>query len=61
MDSAAGDETRVTKPGEVIVRDSVSGKPIATWRDHKKAATGVAFSPDGRFVVTTSYDEKVNV
>ena len=59
--SVAGDETRVTKPGELIWWEATSGMEVKTMRDHTKAATGVAFSPDGRNIVTTSVDEKVLV
>ncbi|MED5449400.1 MAG: Gfo/Idh/MocA family oxidoreductase, partial [Planctomycetota bacterium] len=47
--------------GEVITWDTATGKQLTVLEDHKKAATGAAFSPDGKLMVTTSFDETVNV
>ena len=73
--SAAGDESRVTKPGEVKIWDVATGKERrwkvtgkdgqeteqATLPEPEKVATDVAFSLDGKFLVSTSHDETVNV
>lgn len=55
--TAAGDEFRPTKAGEVILRDA-SGAPVKTWTDHQRAALSVAFSPDGRWLVSGGLDER---
>ena len=57
--TAAGDEERVTQPGEVEVWNAVDGKLIDSFSNPKRAATGVAFSPDGKFLASTGFDERV--
>ncbi len=57
--TAAGDEERVTQPGEVKVWNAVDGKLIDSFSNPKRAATGVAFSPDGKFLASTGFDERV--
>ena len=62
----AGDEYRVTKAGQLKLWDPDTGEEIPFLNDegnsgHEKAATSVAFSSDGKYLVTTGYDEKCNV
>lgn len=59
--TSAGDDTRPTKSGQVRLWDAVSGEMKHQWELHSKAATGVVFSPDGRYLLSTSIDERVNV
>lgn len=59
--TASGDETRVTIPGEVRLWSVETGTEVRSFPKHKKAATGVAFSLDGKHLVSTSVDETVNV
>ncbi len=59
--SAAGDFDRVTRPGEEMVWDLATGKATLTFVDHLKAATDVVFSLDGKFLLSTSVDETINV
>lgn len=58
---AMGDETRPTKQGKVIVCDSTTGAVQNEFELHTKGATGVTFSPDGKFVASTGLDEHVNI
>ena len=57
--TAAGDEERITQPGEVKVWNAADGKLIYSFSNPKRAATGVAFSPDGKFLASTGFDERV--
>ena len=59
--SAGGDETRVTKPGPVVLWKVEDGSQIASLPEHRRAAVCVAFSPDGTRLVTGSHDETANV
>ncbi|MBT4864501.1 MAG: Gfo/Idh/MocA family oxidoreductase [Planctomycetaceae bacterium] len=59
--SVAGDETRVTKPGEVKIWDAATGEEKLNLVEHEKAATSVAFSRDGKYLASTGEDEKVNL
>ncbi|WP_373651163.1 Gfo/Idh/MocA family oxidoreductase [Schlesneria sp. DSM 10557] len=59
--TAAGDELRPTKAGQVKVWNAATAEVKHTFELHSKAATGVAFSPDGRFLLSSSVDEHVNV
>lgn len=57
--TAAGDETRVTQPGEVKVWNVADGKQLLSFAKHKQAATDVAFSPDGKWLASTGFDHRV--
>ena len=59
--TSAGDELRPTKPGQVKVWDATTGSVKHQFELHSKAATGVAFSADGHFLLSSSVDERVNV
>ncbi|HUG17705.1 MAG TPA: Gfo/Idh/MocA family oxidoreductase, partial [Planctomycetaceae bacterium] len=59
--SVAGDENRATRPGEVKLWSVATGEEIAKLVEHEKAAFSAVFSPDGKFLVTTSLDSKCNV
>lgn len=59
--TSAGDDTRPTKPGQVKIWDAATGEIKHQFELHGKAATGVAFSPDGHFLLSSSVDEHVNV
>ncbi len=59
--TAAGDDTRPTKPGQIRIWDAVSGALKHQFELHQKAATGVTFSRDGHFLLSSSVDERVNV
>ncbi len=57
--SAAGDDTRVTRRGEVKLWETATGKELAGFDQPAKAATAVAFSPNGKLLASTGFDEKV--
>ncbi len=57
--TAAGDESRVTLSGEVKVWDAATGKELWSFHNHHQAATGVAFSPDGKWLASTGFDKRV--
>lgn len=59
--AAIGDETRVTKPGATLLYDATSGELIQSWKLHKKAVTSVAFSPNGKLLLSTGVAEEVHV
>lgn len=59
--SVAGDENRVTRPGEVKLWNAESGELLADLVDHERAAFTATFSKDGKFLLTGGLDEKVNV
>lgn len=59
--TAAGDDTRPTKKGQVKVWDAATGSLKQEFELHQKAATGVAFSPNGQYLLSSSVDERVNV
>jgi WD40 repeat protein len=59
-----GDRTKgdvVTTSTEVILWDVVTGTAITTLRGHTDRIFGVAFSPDGNFLATTSFDKTVKI
>jgi WD40 repeat protein/predicted dehydrogenase len=57
--TAAGDETRVTQPGEVKVWSVADGKALFSFTNPHQAATGVAYSPDGKWLASTGFDKRV--
>lgn len=57
--TVAGDDTRLTKPGEFKLWDARTGQARVSAEDHRKAALCVAFSPDGKRVATGGLDERV--
>ena len=59
--TSAGDDMRPTKPGQVKVWDAATGSIRHQFDLHSKAATGVAFSADGHYLLSSSVDERVNV
>jgi Oxidoreductase family, NAD-binding Rossmann fold/WD domain, G-beta repeat len=59
--TSAGDELRPTKPGQVKVWDATTGSIKHQFELHSKAATGVSFSADSHFLLSSSVDERVNV
>ena len=58
--TASGDELRPTKPGEVMLW-SAAGELQRTWSDHGRAALAVAFTPDGKRLLSGGMDEKIIV
>jgi len=53
---AAVGGTETDQPGEVILFDLATGRPAERFAAHSKMATAVAFSPDGRQLLTGSAD-----
>lgn len=47
--------------GDVKLWDALTGNLLQTLRGHTKRAVSAAFSPDGRTLVTASYDNTVKV
>lgn len=58
---ACGDDIRPTKQGKVLVWNATTGDVSHEFELHSKATTGVAFSPDGKFIASSSVDEHVNI
>jgi len=54
-------EVEVTNSTEVILWDVDTGKAITTLGGHTERIFGVAFSPDGNFLATTSFDKTVKI
>lgn len=59
--TAAGDDTRPTKPGQDRLWDAKSGQLLQSFDFHLKASTGAVFTLDGKYLLTSSVDERVNV
>lgn len=58
---AAGDENRPTRQGKVVIYDASTGNVQHEFELHTKAATGLAFSFDGKYVASSSIDEHINI
>lgn len=56
---AGGDETQLTKPGFAQLRKT-TGELVHELAAPQRAATDIAFSPDGQQVVVTGFDEKAH-
>ncbi len=59
--TSSGEDTRPTRPGQVKIRDAATGTKKLEFELHSKAATCVAFSPDSRYLLSSSVDERINV
>jgi predicted dehydrogenase len=59
--TVSGDETRLSRPGDVKIWSVETGELVSTLPPHQKPPLDVVFSPDGKSLVSTSMDEKVNV
>ncbi len=63
--TASGDKDSDIKPGYVTLWNTKTGKEVVRLagrkNGHERAATGLAFSADGKRLVSTSEDEKANV
>ncbi len=58
--AAGGDETQLTKPGFAQLR-RVTGEVVHELSAPKRPATDIAFTPDGKQVVLTGFDEQAHV
>lgn len=56
---AGGDETQLTKPGFAQLR-KITGEVVHELTAPKRAATDIAFTPDGKQVVVTGLDEQAH-
>src|SRR5262249_9500287 len=54
-------ERKLVQPGEAKVWDVHTGQEIYDLPGHTKNVAGVAFSPDGKYLVTASWDRMVRV
>lgn len=45
-----------TADGRISVGSVAQGKTLASWQAHQAAVTGLAFSPDGSYLLSCSYD-----
>jgi WD40 repeat protein len=54
-------EARGARDGEVSLVDAHTRKVVRTWPAHTAAVTSVAFSPDGKKLVTASLDKDVRI
>jgi hypothetical protein len=59
--SAAGDDTRLTRGGEVFVWSLEDGSILHRLAPPERCATSVTFTSDGGKLLSTAYDEKVNI
>jgi WD40 repeat protein len=59
--TAAGDESRVTRPGIAKLWDVATGKPLQDFEGMTKVATAVAFAEQGTRLIVGSMDEKAYV
>ena len=59
--ASVGGESLQYRPGDVKLWDVKSGKLVASLEGHPSNVWAVAFSPDGKTLVTTGYDGKVLV
>ncbi len=57
---AGGDETQLTKPGFAQLR-KVSGEVVHELAAPKRVATDIAFTPDGKQLVQTGFDEQAHL
>jgi Oxidoreductase family, NAD-binding Rossmann fold/WD domain, G-beta repeat len=57
---AGGDETQLTKPGFAQLR-KVTGEVVHELATPKRPATDIAFTPDGKQVVLTGFDEQAHL
>lgn len=57
---AGGDETQLTKPGFAQLR-RVTGEVVHELASPKRPATDIAFTPDGKQVVLTGFDEQAHL
>ena len=57
---AGGDETQLTKPGFAQLR-RVTGEVVHELAPPKRPATDIAFTPDGKQVVLTGFDEQAHL
>ena len=46
--------------GAIFLRDATTGEPRVTWLGHKGRVTGLAFTPDGRWLVSGGFDKLLN-
>jgi WD40 repeat protein len=44
-----------------VIRDTATGEELLRLRGHTVAIASTAFSPNGRRILTTSYDETIKV
>lgn len=56
---AGGDETQLTKPGFAQLR-KITGELVHELAAPQRAATDIAFTPNGQQVVVTGFDEKAH-
>ena len=61
MLATGGGQTLLYRPGAVHVWAVDDGKSLAKLDGHKTTVWAVAFSPDGRTLVTTGYDSTVKL
>ena len=59
--TAAGDDSRLSQKGRVLLWDAVSGEKVRNFPEHQRAATSVCFSATGEFLLSGAFDERVHV